>query len=188
VNWNNLSYRTKSKYLLVGGLIFLLLAYMLAFSKTVNLYIENSNLKKKLIIAEEAPEKRRLMEVKSNVLKEKLSSYFADSLRDKDHLLEVVSYFCQKNNLLLKKFPNEEFYEEKEFIVGTTEMKIEGNFINLLKLLYLLEQKEAVGRVSSSSFDMVFDNKRKKNVLVLTIYLQTLKIKTNKVKEENENI
>lgn len=46
--------------------------------------------------------------------------------------------------------------------MGTTELKVEGNFVNLLKLVHLLEQKEAVGRVSSSSFDAVFDNKRKK--------------------------
>lgn len=188
MNWNSLSYRTKNKYLIVGGLVFLLLAYLLAFSKTVNLYFTNSNLKKKLIVAQEAPEKRRLMEAKSNALKEKLSSYFADSLKDQEHLLEVVSNFCQKNSLLLKEFPNEEYHEEKEFVVGTTELKIEGNFVNLLKLVHLLEQKEAVGRVSSSSFDAVFDNKRKKKVLVLTIYLQTLRIKMDKLKKEDEKV
>lgn len=183
MNWSSLSYKTKNNYLLAGGLLFLLLSYWLAFNKTVDLYFTNRNLKTKLIIAQEAPEKRRMMDVKSNALKEKLSSYFTDSLKTQDRLLEVVSNFCQKNNLLLKEFPYEKYHEEKEFVIGTTELKVEGAFVNLLKLVYLLEQKEAVGRVSSSSFDTVFDNKRKKKVLVLTLYLQTLRIKSDKLKE-----
>lgn len=116
MNWNSLSYRIKNKYLIVGAIVFLLLAYLLAFSKTVNLYFTNSNLKKKLIIAQEAPEKRRVMEMKSNALKEKLSSYFADSLKNQEHLLEVVSNFCHKNNLLLKEFPNENTRKRKNLL------------------------------------------------------------------------
>jgi hypothetical protein len=188
MNWNNLSYKVKNKYLIAGGAFFLIIAYILAFNKTLELYLFNKAQKAKLIHAKEAPEKRRLMEIKSNALKEKLSSYFADSLKDQGHLLEVVSIFCSKNNLLLQELPNEEFYEDKEFIIGTTKLKVEGHFTDLLKLLYLLEQKEAVGRVTSSSFDMIYDNKRKKKVLVLTMYIQTLKIKLKNNKKDDAKI
>ncbi|MFN3402670.1 MAG: hypothetical protein ACK40G_01155 [Cytophagaceae bacterium] len=179
MNYKSLSYRQKNKYLLIAVICFLPLVYFLAVKKTKDLFIENSMLESKVEFLEKAPSRMQKLEARNKLMTEKLSSYFAGTEREEEHLLEVITNFCNKNRLLLRTFPKVKEDEGNEFVVINNEVKVEGDFINLLKLVYELEQKTQAGRLTSISFDSFFDNKRKKQVLVLSLYLQTLKIKSD---------
>jgi hypothetical protein len=60
-------------------------------------------------------------------------------------------------------------------LVETSMFVVEGNFSNLLNLIYILEQKHPVGRVSSVSFQSKRDLKTLQLTLSATIYVQSIK-------------
>lgn len=136
-----------------------------------------------MLQAEEAPEQIKKLEEKLKNLNSSFSVYVTDSLSSQDKILELVSAFCQKNNLTLKELPVSGIVEEADFTVETNIIVAEGNFSSLVKLLYELEYNSRIARLSSVNFSSSIDNKRKKTILTLTIYLQNIKVKA----KSNEN-
>lgn len=171
---NDLSYKKKNKLLLVISALLCFVIYVGVISRTVDLFSETSNLQEKISKAEEAPEKTSLLQKKRSLLNAKLQAYSIDSLKNREYILHLVTEFCTKKGILLKEFPNPELTNQGDFAIETNLIIAEGGFHDLLQLLYYLEQEMKIGRPGSVRFLSSFDNKRKKEVLSLEIYLQNI--------------
>ena len=97
--------------------------------------------------------------------------------------MDAVSTFCQKNNLILKEFPKTSHEEQQDFTMETNVVVVEGNYKDLVRLVYELENINKAGKVISVSFNSSIDNKLKKVILSATLYLQNICIK----KKANES-
>lgn len=157
-------------------MVFLFVVYQLAISKSLELYNQNSSLKEKLITAKESYKSKEDLEKRIEKLDYHISSFFVDSLSHQEYLLETISTYCHQHHVLIKEIPPKTEYREDNFEVGTHKILLEGDFIPLLKLVYLLEQKNKTGRLSSAFFSMKYDMKRKKEVLSLTLYIQNIQV------------
>jgi hypothetical protein len=177
MNFKNLTYQQKNKYLLLGSLVFLVVVYLAAIQNTINLYQKNSSREQALLKAEDAPQKIENYRQRLDELNNRLSYYVVDSIKGEEHILEVVSNFCHKNHILLNRLPAVTTDDHGDVLVATTGVVAEGNYKDLLNLLYELEQKQKIARVTSAVFKSQFDHKRKKKVLTLTVYLQNIQIK-----------
>jgi hypothetical protein len=178
------SYKQKNKYLLIGGVIFAVIIYMLAIRPTIDAYQQKKVLEQKLVQAKSAPQRMAGLETRLAFINSKVSSYLIDSTRNQEDILHAVSTFCQKNNLTLNEFPVTTYEEQTDFTIETNVVVAEGSFSNLVRLVYELEHKNKVGKVNSVKFISSMDTKRKKNVLNLIIYLQNIRIK-NKADENS---
>jgi hypothetical protein len=176
MNLKNLTYRQKNKYILGAAFVFLVIAYVTAFSKTIGLYQKNQQLKAKIERAENAPQVVASLKNTLHSLNGKLDHYLTDTSKNHVNTLEVVSEFCLHRNLILKDLPRKTVVEEKDFTIETSEINVEGRFSDLLRLVYELEIKHKLGRLSSVSFKTYKDNQRKKVVLFLNIYIQNIKV------------
>jgi len=176
MNFKNLTYKQKNKYLIIASVFFLLFTYNFVIRKTIDLYQANNTLHTKIQAGLNAPEKKNKLE--SNLLQfnNGLNKYLTDSLRNREYLLNIVSDFCHKNNLVLKEFPEPIVDQEKNFEIETNIVVAEGGYVNLLKLVYELEYINVVARPASVNFEKRFDHKRKKEVLTLTMYLQNIRM------------
>jgi hypothetical protein len=174
---NNLSFQKKLKALWIAAAVLLLISWTLSFSKTIHLYSENARLEKNLIRANTAPQEVGKLKQQLNIFTTKLEQYTADSIAHQQEVMEVVSEFCQKNRLMLRTIPVRYYSLEKDFRIETMEIIIEGSYHGLLKLLYELEIKQKKGRVTSAHFYNYKDPIRKKNVLQLKLFLQTIQLK-----------
>ena len=183
MNWNKLTYQQKNKVLAIGYVVFLFVVYQLAISKSIELFSQNSSLKEKLITAKESYKSKEELEKRKEKLDYHISSFFVDSLSHQEFLLETISTYCHQHHVLIKEIPAKTEYREDNFEVGTHKIVLEGDFIPLLKMVYLLEQKNKAGRLSSAFFSLKYDNKRKKEVLSLTLYIQNIQTYSN----EKEN-
>jgi hypothetical protein len=177
-----LTYKKKNQYLGIGTVLFFIVIYLLVISNTVNLYVTNKELRAKLQDAESAPGKRNGLKKKLDKFNNSLSTYIADSLKNREFILTLVSDFSQKNHITLKEVPPAITSFEKGFTIETNMIIAEGNYIDLLKLVYEIEQKNKVARPVSVNFQKAFDFKRKKDVLTLTLYLQNIRMNNH---EEN---
>lgn len=176
MNWSKLSYQQKNKVLAIGGVVFLFIVYQLAISKSFELYSQNSLLEEKLTAAKMSYKSKEELDTKEAKLDGHLSSFFVDSLSHQEYLLETISTYCHQHKILIKEIPARTEYREDNFEVGTHRIVLEGSFISLLKMVYLLEQKSKMGRVSSVSFSLKYDTKRKREVLSLILYIQNIQV------------
>ncbi len=162
---------------MLGSPLLLIILVVGVFSGTWELYEENRIIKTKIERGEGAPEQISALNKRLGYIKTRFNAYSLDSLKNREYLLLVVSGFCKKNHLILKEFPVISVEEHGGIGLMTNTIVAEGDFKNLLKLLYELEQKVGVGRPSSVYFEKNYDFKRKKDVLQMTIYLQTISLK-----------
>jgi hypothetical protein len=179
MNFKNLTYKQKTKYLLIASGLFFLFVYNFVISRTFELYSINGSLHEKVMQAQNAPDKKKMLEVKINNFNNSLNKYFIDSTKNREYILATVSEFCHKNNLVLKEVPEPIITQEKDFDIETNIVVAEGGFINLLKLVYELEQNTIVARPASVNFEKKFDYKRKKDILTLSMYLQNIRMKNH---------
>jgi len=178
LNFNQFTYRQKNRYLLIGTLVFALIAYMTTISNTVHLYSDNNRLLAKIGKAENAPVAIAGLRQSLEGLNNKLNHYLIDTTKDQQHLLEVVSEFCHQHKLTVKELPQRKISKEKDFTIITSVLKIEGNYNNLLQLLHELEYTQKLGRLSSVSWKSYVDTKTKKTVLYMVVYLQNITVNT----------
>jgi hypothetical protein len=182
VNWSKLTYQQKNKVLAIGYAVFFLLVYQFAISKSLALYKQNSSLEEKLVTAKESYKNKEALEKRQHNLDTHLSSFFVDSMSHQEYLLETISTYCSQHKILIKEIPAKTEYLEDDFEVETHRIILEGDFIPLLKMVYLLEQKNKTGRLSSVLFSLKFDNKRKKEILSLTLYIQNIQLNSDEQK------
>lgn len=184
MNFKDLTYKQKNRYLLIGTLVFVLVAYFTTIRNTIQLYQDNKRLKERIIRAENAPAGIAELRISLDGLNEKLNNYLIDTTREQEHTLEVVSEFCHRKNLKVKELPQRKVTDENDFTIVTSVLKIEGNYNNLLRLIQELEYEQKLGRLSSVSWRSYIDNKTKRTILYMTVYLQNITVNINHKKNE----
>ena len=157
-------------------MVFALFIYQTVLAKTIQLYAQNKELNLKLKEASGAPAQLALLYKKLSALDNVLQSPNSDSAQNThDVLLSSLSRYCKENNTTLKRFSEPTFNNQGEFEIQTNSFTAQGSFSNLLRLIYLLEQKQRVGKISSVSFETSKDINTQKTLLTANVYLQTIK-------------
>lgn len=176
----SLPFKTKNRYLLIGLGVFIVLAYLSTISKTVEAYQKNKELNQILASAANAPQRMGQIKRKLHAYDKNLGSFELDSIINHEYALATVSEFCQEHHLILDEFPDSRIELGEDFDIYTSEVVVEGGFIDQLELVYRLEQKERIARLASVSFDMKKDRVTRKMKLTATMFLQNIKFKTGK--------
>ena len=179
---NNLSLasinnKRKVQLLAVGGLLFMLLIYYWAVKPTLDMLSENKRINQQIALSENAPQKMQDMEHRLLNLQKLTKNYTLDSTESENELVGVLSMFCNSHKLELYKVHPVSLQEEKNYFIETSTFSVRGNYTDLLKLVYDLEQIDRKGRVVSTSFHSFVDPKIRKMVLETTIYIQNIKYK-----------
>lgn len=182
MTFKNLPYRKKNILLIAAGLISLVVVWVFAIKPTINLYRENQDISIRLQKEIPTAERLSMLEDKLKILNQKLGAFHGDTLDQEERVLDIVSSFCHKNQLILKEIPATYATDEKDFSILTSEVSVQGGYHGLLKLIAHLEQNTEAGRISSAVFYSFMDNKTKRKILVLKMYLQNIKI----IKHENK--
>lgn len=172
---SGLTYKKKNQLLLIISAVFLLISYWLAFKDTFALYSEAVDFESQVKSVNDVPQKLAAMQGKLAEL-DILSGLKQNADTGiQQELLGIVTGYCQKSGILLREFPKTNFYDEGDYRVETNIFVVEGGFVKLLELVYLLEQKNRVGKIASVSYNSKKDIRIKMFSLTATIYLQNIK-------------
>jgi len=176
--FQNLTYKKKNRLLIAGIVLLSFISYRMAFRNTFNVYTGINSLEEQLKLADDAPQKVAGLQARlagmDQVLGRGQSGWKSDT-GIQQSLLGIVTDYCQKNNVTLREFPKTIQKAQGEYLVETNFFVVEGGFIKLLELLYLLEQKNRAGKVASANFSTKKDYKTKALNLTSTIYVQNVK-------------
>jgi hypothetical protein len=171
-----MTYRKKNRLLLITGALLLLLTYMLSIRKTIEISREVTELQSQFELSSEAPGKIAQLEKQLKEIDQTLGSG-PKAGEVQQALLGFVTGYCQLENVTLREFPKAVYKEENDLVVETNMLTIEGDFIKLLKLVYLLEQEQKLGKISSVRFFLKKDTRTRTTALNACIYLQNIKKK-----------
>lgn len=122
--------------------------------------------------AKNIPEKTVQLKSEIEAIDKTLLNSQQNETNVQQNLLSIVTMYCKENTIVLREFPQMIQTSGNEFLIETNAFKIEGSFIKLLQLLYILEQKRRIGKIASVSFLTKTDFKTKKPELTATVYLQ----------------
>jgi hypothetical protein len=179
--FDQLTYKKKNQVLLVIAVILLFIAYQFAIKKTMAAHTDVVNAEQQMELAANAPMMAAQLEKELMLMDAKIG---ADSLKEKNagqELLELVTNYCQQNNAVLREFPETINTPQEKLMVETNWLVVAGDFATLINLVYILEQKSKLGKVTSVQYQLKKDLKSKELVLTATIYIQNVK------KKEHEN-
>lgn len=168
-----LTYRKKCLLLSICSAMLLWAFYFFSLKPTVHLYNNYQELLLKYETIRNAPEKIETMKMELR----KMESVIQDNtvLLNIQHLvLSDVTEYCKKNNLLLKELPMALIHKQDNFEIETIRVRIEGSYLALLQLNYLLEKKYP-GKTTSVNFFTIKNYKTKIPSLTMDIYLQHIK-------------
>jgi len=171
---NKLPYKQKLKWLGIVILPILLVCYNLAISNTLSEY---KLYKQNKILAEDL---RNSANGASSLLSrqeqitEYLKSYSLDTLNEKRNLLQIVTGFCNDNQLQLREYKPLEISESGGLKLLTRVVTIEGPFLNCVQMVYALETQYKAGRISSVYYKSYRNPNDKTVRLQCTIYVQNI--------------
>jgi len=172
--FKNKSYRQQFQYYMILSGLAILLVYQFSFSKTFDEISQCSELENKLASVSHVSYQINKIESELQVFNNSLNLHGVDSERFHEYLLNIVSTYSSANAVQLVEFPQQHVYEENEVEIATSQFTAQGSYIKLLKLVYLLEQENPVGRLCNVKFYKEKNNKTKRIQLYMRMMVQNV--------------
>lgn len=174
-----LSYRKRFLYLLIIFLLFFLIVYKSTLKRTIDVFNQYRNTEKQLMELGSAPSEIHEMEIKLKKLDISLEHLYNSQQSIQEVMLNQIVSYCNQNGLLIKEFPKALIVENEGYTLATNHLIIEGPFQRLIVLLYNIEQKYRLGKVSSARFYKIINNKSKVPELFMELYIQNIEADEN---------
>ncbi len=158
--------KSKNILLIVGFLLVLFLSFKLAISKTINLKKEYHTLKHEELLLKNTPKQLSLLKQKQKYYDSILNKYQIKGSSIQNNLLKAINALANSNELKVVHFLEPHITKNNDLSIKTYQFTIEGDYNNILKLIYHLEQQTKFGEVINLSFE------KKKNFRTRKYYLQ----------------
>jgi hypothetical protein len=167
-----MSSKKKYQLLWLGISLFCLIAWWLAFSKTWSAYQQSKQIQNQLVEAGSAWQEIEYYEQQLNQIEEQNNRPFTPSL-----LFNEVTNFCQEKQLSILQMPASTIYKEQGIEILHNPIKVKGDFVPIVELLYELEQQQQLGNIVSVEFETKRNVQNRQKELSATFYLQNIKTK-----------
>jgi len=178
--FNTWSYQKKTKGIVIASVLFILVAYRISISSTLDEIEKHSELSAQLDKAENASQRIDLAKQKLASLDQLIGIGIAENIDFQDLLLDVVSDYCSLNGIILSDMQFTYAYKKGNYNIETNVFAVEGKFRELLLLMYQLETKYKTGQIVSAHYEVKQDYVSKKKRLFLQLYFQN-------INQHNEN-
>lgn len=173
--FENLTYKQKNQWLIIVAVLTLGLVYLFAIKNTIGSYREYNKAESQIELAANAPAMASQLEKKLLQMDFEIAKQNINGPNTEQALLELITNYCQKNHDILREFPEPIVTKQGSLFIETNVLVVEGDFSSLISLVYLLEQKNKLGKIASVRYQLKKDFKTKDMALKAAIYLQNIK-------------
>ncbi|MEL6863592.1 MAG: hypothetical protein AAFP19_04195 [Bacteroidota bacterium] len=163
------TFKQHNQFLLVATLLGGLLIYSLSIRRT--LQQRQQYLQTQANIDRAATASKDIAQYSAQLAKLKQT---AQQPYDRERLLETVTLFCREHDLLVRSFPEALRVVENGNTIITNQIDLEGAYKDMVALVYLIEQEQRLGSVSSFKCFTEKDRVTKKTKLLGRIILRNL--------------
>ncbi len=176
------SYKKKFYYLLSVFIFSLVIIYTVAISSTIQQKNDYKNKVVELKKTVNAPNQIDSLYRELQKINLVVGNDFNEQKEKQEILIDKISKYCQKHNTIIKNIPEMHEFRHKDYIVETTSVTVQGNYKQLLYLLFKVEKEFNIGKLASVVFKSEKEPRTGREYLIMTMYVQNLKM------AENENI
>lgn len=173
--FKNLTYKKKNQLLIIVSVLALYLVYAFAVKKTITTYSEYTKAEEQIGLAANAPVMAAQLENQLFQMDSKIGKQNINGQNTEQALLELITNYCQNNHAVLREFPETTIAKQGDMFIETNLFVVEGEFASLINLVYILEQKNRLGKIASVRYQLKKDFKTKEMTLTAAIYLQNVK-------------
>ena len=162
--------------LLIAGLLFLcFLAYKLAILRTIEVFVKIQELSEKATNLEDLPQRMEAFTATLDNLERIIGGADTSSAGVRQNILNRITVLGEQYPFSITDIPSGYLYREQDYEILINTFVLQGNFRDLLNVLYNLEKDVGSGKVVSSRFYIQKDYLTRKPKLMLAIYLQHIK-------------
>ena len=176
MNLPSLTYRQRNRLLLLVVPLVALIGYWVAIQQTVELYQSNQRLLQQLEEKRHAPNTIRELEKQLQASSRAIANFSSDTLHMEAYLLDRLTYLCRQHRARLVSLPVSQTSRQNGFETITRTIKLQGRFVDLLRVVHGLEYRFQLGRVSSVRFVTEEDRTSRHTELFVYLYLQNLNV------------
>jgi len=158
--------KTKNIILLISFLVLIILCYRFAISNTLKVKKEYRSLKQQELFFKNTPKQVALLKQKQQYYDSLLTIYQINGNSIQNSLLKTINIYVDSIKVKLIDFVEPHVFKGDDISVKTYQFTLEGNYNDILKLVYKLEQETKFGEIISLNFE------KKKNFKTGRFYLQ----------------
>jgi hypothetical protein len=162
---------------LIGAFLFIWLSFKMGFSKTFELKKQLDIRQEQLSGIQDAPMKLKLIEQQLENIEKLIGDASGEDASP--YLIEKVGSYCKKNRLVLNEMPRKHVFTKDDLSVVTYQLRVQGPFKKLLRLLDELENNSQAGKLRSVAFDSEYNLRKKKKELFGLYYIQSVGANTH---------
>lgn len=164
--------RNKNILLVIGFVLFLVMAYRLAIYKTFYLKNEINTLKSEQIDPAQISELSGNLELRNQFADSVLKKYNIRNSSIQNSLLEFLNEESILNGISIVQFQEPHVFKVDDVKATSYPFTIEGQYIDIERVLYKLEQQQSFGKVSHVHFEKKRDYRHGKDYLECLIILR----------------
>jgi hypothetical protein len=157
--------------------VFIIIAYRLSVSKTIDAWKLTNDLSEKVSTLDDAPAKIQQLREQIGVFDNLIGSSAKDSMETHQRILEKTGSFSSENNIVLVNFADPLIIDKETYSLETNIVIVEGGFQKLVQYVYNLENNWKPGKVVSTRFFIIKDMKTQEKKLYANVYIQKVKKK-----------
>lgn len=158
----------------LGFILILFVCYKLAIARTL-IYRDNyKNLQKEAILFENTPRQLSVLRQKEAYLDSILTTYRLGDTSIQNSLLSAINSMADTSGVRVISFNEPHLFQQGELTVKTYGFTLEGNYGDILNIIYELEQKHRFGEITNLHFDKLRDYRRNRDYLQATALLKSL--------------
>lgn len=177
--FNSISYKKKNKILIYSLPVLVLIIYYLAIHNTILAFRKNYELKQQTENAGKSTDTVNELELRINKLNNKLGISDTVNTDNREYVMNKISDYCKTYSLQLINYPQSSYSTFNDYTIQSKTIEITGNFMNITKLVYSIEQELFLGRVASLQYYTKKNSASRKSYLVAKIIIQNIKKSDN---------
>jgi hypothetical protein len=119
-----------------------------------------------------------------NELKQELQQYnqqlgytTTTEISNQSRLLNFISEYCNTHKTRISLLPQSHSIEKNGYEIETNIVQLEGDYKEILQMIYAVEQEKKLSKVVSVNFELKQDWLAKSKKLFATVYFQNIKAK-----------
>lgn len=169
----DLTYKQRKIAVLLLSVAFLWLLWDRKISLSVALYNEWNVVKSQASLIEDADYHIRQLKAEIDMVEAQIGRGDQAQSELQNDLLVIVSEYCRQNGVVVVEFSEPHRYAANGFKFMTETIRLEGAFIDIVRLTRHLEKNIEGLRIASIEYMKVLDRKAKKNKLYAKLYVQS---------------
>jgi len=174
----NRKYQKRLWITIIISVMVVFFAWKGAFEKTWSLYRQIKRLENSIHSSALIASKKQ--EIQSETEQLNLILGIHDHYLPAEQIFEELVSICDSTgNLRIVNFPDIHTIIVNSYKITTMFAGVEGNYSNLLKMVYKLERNKKTGRLASVYFRKKKDYRKNKEFLSATIFLQNYELTKN---------